>query len=190
MHSRRIPRPTESEDAIVWSVVATRNTELTVDIDLVLNREVQVRRQWQLEKFQASIQEFCNKGLISGQLHLTAWRFAAKCYARIGFGSNCGRATISFPLPKTTLWDGNDHQTAAWATETVRRRPRWRYLEAYFTRPLKIGDFCCGYWGRWTGNVDDIGKDTLVQASIPTNGVQPPTALLRLAVAGAPITPP
>jgi hypothetical protein len=33
------------------SLVATRGTELTLDIDLVLNREVQIRRQRQLEKF-------------------------------------------------------------------------------------------------------------------------------------------
>jgi hypothetical protein len=34
------------------SVVATRGTELTLDIDLILNREAQIRRQRQLEKFQ------------------------------------------------------------------------------------------------------------------------------------------
>ncbi len=33
------------------SLVATSGTELTLDIDLVLNREVQIRRQRQLEKF-------------------------------------------------------------------------------------------------------------------------------------------
>ena len=33
------------------SLVATRGTELTLDVDLVLNREVQIRRQRQLEKF-------------------------------------------------------------------------------------------------------------------------------------------
>jgi hypothetical protein len=33
------------------SLLATRGTELALDIDLVLNREVQIRRQRQLEKF-------------------------------------------------------------------------------------------------------------------------------------------
>jgi glycosyltransferase involved in cell wall biosynthesis len=64
-------------------------------------------------------------------------------------------------------------------------------LEILFEYPEAEMVFGCSeYWRSWTGNVGDIGKDTLVQAAIPMTEVQVPPALLRLTLAGAPTPPP
>jgi glycosyltransferase involved in cell wall biosynthesis len=49
---------------------------------------------------------------------------------------------------------------------------------------------CSEYWRSWTGNAEDIGRDTLVQAAHPLKGVQAPPSLLRVTLTGAQTPPP
>src|ERR1700719_2730073 len=49
---------------------------------------------------------------------------------------------------------------------------------------------CSEYWRSWTGNSEEIGRDTLVQAGFPLKGVQAPPALLRVTLTGAQTPPP
>jgi glycosyltransferase involved in cell wall biosynthesis len=49
---------------------------------------------------------------------------------------------------------------------------------------------CSERWRSWTGNAEDIGRDTFVQTPIPMTRVQVPPTLLRVTLAGAETPPP
>jgi glycosyltransferase involved in cell wall biosynthesis len=49
---------------------------------------------------------------------------------------------------------------------------------------------CSEYWRSWTGNAEDAGRDTFVQAAFPMTKMHVPPTLLRVTLAGAETPPP